>query len=282
MAAGGEATVFAADALNADGDQAIVETFRLSRDADYARLERDGDQLLTSARTARKAGAPSREQLHRAVRALRERFAAIERMDFCNAHGRQGAAEVLARLERRLAEPGHRSIRANASPQSAAAFRNRRWVTRPRPGVDRMASAWLIRRFIDPRATFAFVDQSGEADVPFDMYTGEFSHQGSLCTFETLAERFSLRNDAVDRLGHIVHDLDMKDTHYAMAEGPAVDRMVEGLQRMHTDDHVLLEQGIAMFEALARSFESGAQKRESPRRVRRPKSKRPRHGPKRR
>jgi hypothetical protein len=129
-------------------------------------------------------------------------------------------------------------------------------VTRPRPGVDRMASAWLIRRFIDPRATFAFVERPGDGDVPFDMYVGDFSHQGSLCTFETLAERFELTDAVVMRIGQIVHDLDMKDTRYATPEGPAVGRMVEGLRHLHADDQVLLDHGIEMFEALASSFRS--------------------------
>src|SRR2546429_401825 len=100
----------------------------------------------------------------------------------------------------RRAQPGWRTChpgRVSTSPRSMTDFRNGRWVTRPRPGVDRMASAWLIRRFIDPNATFAFVDQPDEADIPFDMYVGEFSHHGSMCTFETLAERFGLREASI-------------------------------------------------------------------------------------
>ncbi len=119
-----------------------------------------------------------------------------------------------------------------------------------------MASAWLIRRFIDPKATFGFVETPAKADVPFDMYTGAFSHHGSLCTFETLAQRFRLTDPAIGRIGHIVHDLDTKETRYGPAEAPAVGRLVEGLRRTHADDHALLKQGITMFEALARSFEA--------------------------
>jgi hypothetical protein len=280
VAAGGEATVFAADALNADGDQAIETAFRRSREADYAAFKREADQLLVAAGKRRGAAAFGREPFSRAVRMLRERLADIERMDFGNAAGRQAAAEALARLERRFAEftrPPAPAVAVQRRP--AADFRNRRWVTRPRPGVDRMASAWLIRRYIDPSATFAFVDQPAGADVPFDMYSGEFSHQGSLCTFETLAQRFGLRGTALERLGHIVHDLDVKESLYKAPEGPAIGRIVEGLRQMHADDHALLEQGIAMFEALARSFDSGAlagEPRRRPRRQKPPKLKRAR------
>ena len=119
-----------------------------------------------------------------------------------------------------------------------------------------MASAWLIRRFIDPKATFTFRDRPAGAEVPFDMYVGEFSHQGSLCTFETLAERFDISEPAVVRIGQIVHDLDLKENRYATPEAPAVGRLVSGLQELHTDDQVLLQHGMDMFAALANSFSS--------------------------
>ena len=119
-----------------------------------------------------------------------------------------------------------------------------------------MATAWLIRRFVDKDATFGFVQAPSGDDVPFDMYTGDFSHQGERCTFEVLAERFGVANPAVVRLAQIVHDLDMKDNRYSAPEAPAVIRMVDGLRQLHADDAALLEQGMTMFEALARSFAS--------------------------
>jgi hypothetical protein len=129
-----------------------------------------------------------------------------------------------------------------------------------------MASAWLIRRFIDPLATFAFVETPSESDVPFDMYTGEFSHRGGQCTFEVLAERFGLASKAVAKIGQIVHDLDMKDAKFSPPEAPAVGRMVEGLRVMHSDDATLLEHGITLFEALARSFDASDARRPRPER----------------
>jgi hypothetical protein len=198
--------------------------------------------------------------VRRAVRSLRDRLNATQRVDFFTAPAGQAAADAVTAIERRLA--GAPVERKEVDVRfSAKDFTNRRWVTRPRPGVDRMASAWLIRRFIDPRATFGFVDRPGESEVPFDMYDGDFSHQGKLCTFETLAERFGVADAVVVQLGQIVHDLDLKDARYGAPEGPAVGRMVEGLRQLHPDDPTLLEQGIAMFEALARSFESSAPRR---------------------
>ena len=118
-----------------------------------------------------------------------------------------------------------------------------------------MASAWLIRRFIDPKAVFAFVETPAESDVPFDMYAGGFGHRGELCTFEVLCEEFGIAAAPVTRIAQIVHDLDLKENKYGAPEAPVIGRMVEGLRAVHADDAALLEQGIGMFEALARSFE---------------------------
>ena len=137
-----------------------------------------------------------------------------------------------------------------------AAYRSRRWVTRPRPGIDRFASAWLIRRFINPKARFAFAADAEAARknhpraVPFDMFGVEFGHQGTECTFETLIRRFKLRAPGLDALARLVHTVDLKDDRYVVPEAAAVQRLVEGLRRVHADDDVLLERGIEMIEAL--------------------------------
>jgi len=129
------------------------------------------------------------------------------------------------------------------------------WLTRARPGVDRMSSAWLIRRFIDPNAAFAFGDApNSEAMIPFDMFGVEFGHHGTSCTFETIVQRFGIKDPGVNWLGRIVHDLDLKESSYGAPEKDTVGRMVEGLRRMHRDDQRLLDEGIAMFEALYQSY----------------------------
>jgi hypothetical protein len=251
-AMGGEATVFVADALDENGRDDIVAAFQRARDADYRTLKRDADRMLSSARAKRQRPLSGREARSRSVQAVRERFNEIERIDFFHAPAGQAAANSIAALERVTA--GAKEPIPLAAPQlSPTEFRNRRWVTRPRPGVDRMASAWLIRRFIDAKATFGFVERPGDSDVPFDMYSGEFSHHGTMCTFETFAEHFDIADAAVARIGQIVHDLDMKETRYAPPEAPAVGRMVDGLRELYADDETLLQHGIGMFEALARS-----------------------------
>ena len=255
VALGGEATVFIADALSEDGDGEIVALFLRSRDADYRAFVRDAGRALPLARGKRAATSAGREVVERTLAGLRQRLTDIHAIDFFHAPRRQEAAMAFARLEELASSQKRALAGTNSEALSAADFQGRRWVTRPCPGVDRMASAWLIQRFIDHNPAFAFVDQPAESDLPFDMYVGEFSHQGPLCTFETLASRFGLTDVTVTRIGQIVHDLDMKESRYAAPEVPAVGRMVDGLRRIHGDDRVLLQHGIAMFEALARSFE---------------------------
>lgn len=256
VAMGGEATVFQAAVTDSVEAAALIELFRRLRADDYRRLKRDADRLLSSSRSKRRPLPTRGASLRRTIRNLRERFAEIERIDFFQAGGRDDAGASLAELER-LREPVNGVEPAAATSRLAVAdVQGRRWVTRPRPGVDRMASAWLIRRFIDPMATFAFVAKPGESEIAFDMYEGDFSHRGALCTFEAIAQHFGLSEAPVLRIGHIVHDLDLKETRYGAAETPAIGRLIDGLGQLYPDDHQLLEQGMTMFEALARSFEA--------------------------
>lgn len=257
VALGGEATVFAADAISQGGGEDIVAAFQAARAQDYRTLQKAINRTLSASSRKRQAAGSSRG-LARAVRALRDRFDALDRIDFFSAAARDETAAALSELERKLAGPRAPAPASGSgtSPMHVADFQKRRWVTRRRPGVDRMASAWLIRRFVDPKAAFAFVDKPASADVSFDMYEGGFGHRGGLCTFEVLCEEFGITAAPALRIGQIVHDLDLKENKYGAPETAVIGRMVEGLRAVHADDAALLEQGIGMFEALARSLET--------------------------
>jgi hypothetical protein len=276
VAQGGDATVFAADSVGPPGaDDELVAAFQRSRAADYSDLKAELERAV-----GKRLGHPARtrSQHRRVARALgraRERLTELERIDFFGTPARDTVLRALANAEHQIASERERAHPQRRSPRpqlDPLDFRSRRWVTRPRPGVDRMASAWLIRRFIDPQARFDFVQAPAPSDVSFDMYTGAFGHEGTLCTFETLVRRFGITNPVVMRIGHIVHDLDINDRRYAPPEAPAMARLVEGLRRLHADDHALLEQGMMMFEALAQSLDSSEATR-----VTRPGGQRPAH-----
>lgn len=262
---GGEATVFAADVVDGRGSSDLVAAFRQARGSDYAALKAEADRIAAAARRNGRRGV-DRAGTARALRGIRDRFAEIDRIDFFHAPGRDELVTMMSAIERLIHPPLRQPAERPAAKLRAGDYVKRRWVTRPRPGVDRMASAWLIRTFIDPKATFAFVNKPAPADVAFDMYEGEFSHRGPYCTYEVLTQRFGIDTPAVVHVGHIVHDLDMKEARYGVAEAPAIERMIEGLRALHRDDHELLEHGMRMFAALARAVDSPARGPERPRR----------------
>jgi hypothetical protein len=250
----GEATVFLAQAMDGRTTRELIAAFRRAREADYTHIRRDAERLLASAGRRGMRASPRRQ---RTLESLRARLAHACALDFFGAPGRLAAEAAVQQFERQREQTTTRTTRVaeKGEPRMTGKFTNRTWVTRPRPGVDRMASAWLIRRFIDPRARFQFADQPKPGTtLPFDMYGVEFGHHGNHCTFETLAQRFGVAAAPVRRLGRIVHDVDLKDDRYNSPEAPAVRHMVEGLRQMCADDHELLERGITFFEALFRSF----------------------------
>jgi hypothetical protein len=254
LAMQGQATVFVADAADEGERREIVEAFRAARSADYAELAKDVSRVSRRL-TGRGAAAGGRRP---EIAPLRQWLRAIEAIDFFSAPGGDEVRQALAQLESRMA----RKTEAAGTPLSAARsgeYQGRVWVTRARPGVDRMSSAWLIRTFIDRAATFVFAKRDETpppGQVPFDMYAGEFSHQGGRCTFEVLAERFAIDDRAVRRIADIVHDVDLKDAKYQPPEAATIAALVEGIRQAHADDAQMLQHGMAMFDALYRSFEA--------------------------
>jgi hypothetical protein len=250
-AAGGEASIFLAGTVDTWSSDELTEEFRRARETDYGSLARAVDRELAAARRKR-APRRSRQAATRIVDTLRRRLAAVEAVDFFGSAGRDRVVVLIAELQEALSG-GAGGVSHDATPR---AYAGRTWVTRPRPGIDRMGSAWLIKRFIDREARFGFVDRpptAGDA-VPFDMFGVEFTHRGEWCTFETLVHAFGIGDAAVERLATIVHDLDLKDGRFGPPEASAVGAMVDGLQALYTEDRTLLESGMTMFEALYRSF----------------------------
>ena len=134
----------------------------------------------------------------------------------------------------------------------------RTWVTRADVHVDRIASAWLIKRFIDPKARFKFVPARGytprAAELRFDMTGAEYTHVGEDCTFQTLLKRFHLGDPGLAALGEIVHDIDCKDELFKRPETSGIQSLIRGIVRATSDDLVRIERGAAMFDDLYQSF----------------------------
>ena len=259
VASGGEASILEANHLDVSGDEELVDAFKRARQADYAGLARDLETALKKAARTRQPRGQRAPALRRLSEIFRQRLTAIESTDYFASAGRDRVISLIERLHNLGGAPPE--LTRNGDSVVTHEHRDKLWVTRPRPGVDRMASAWLIRRFIDPQARFAFAADRGAVPpdaVPFDMFGVEYTHHGGDCTFETLCKRFSVRDAAVLRVGELVHDIDLKDAKFGAAEAATVGAMIDGLQLTHAADHDLLEHGIAMFESLYRSFERSA------------------------
>jgi hypothetical protein len=259
-ASGGQAIVLIARAPDQATLNEVTNAFRAARAADFAEIAVEARALLKRTGVGRPK---ARRAFTQRIRRLRERYDETVRLDFFNVDQRDEATALLDQLDQRTRRPPVSAGTATTSLDRKR-YQGRTWLTRSRPGVDRMSSAWLIQRFIDPKARFVFDDPKRAPEaIPFDTFEAEFGHHGTHCTFETLCERFGIRDPAVDRVGRIVHDLDLKESRYGEPEAPTLKMLVEGLRQTHADDEGLLRAGIDMFEALYQSMTSESKQTKS-------------------
>lgn len=253
VAGGGEAFVSEASFVEGLTDEAIESLFNTARRADYAALAGEV-RKLRSAKGGRKATS-ARESAAVGLARLRRKLEEVMAIDFFGADGREAVQEELAALSARLRGSDSR----DPAPERAVGdVRGRTWVTRSGVKVDRIASAWLIRRFIDPQARFKFVRgqayQPQEGELRFDMFEAEFTHEGDRCTFEVLVDRFGLADRALRQVAEIVHDVDLKDGRFGRPEAMGVERLVAGIAARHAQDDARIADGATVLEALYESF----------------------------
>ena len=221
-AGGGEASVCRATFVDGLTDPQIEELFRTARDAEYADLTRAAEQVESTAEIAR----------------LERRLRDITALDHFGAGGRKTAEAAMAKLKTLKKVP-----------------KKQTWITRPDVHVDRIASAWLIKRFIDPKARFVFGD-AREGAVSFDMFEGDYTHEGDRCTFETLLQRFGLEQDgALRAIAEMVHDVDMKDGKFGRDETPGFERLIAGIVKRHARDEARIERGTELLNDLYESIQ---------------------------
>jgi hypothetical protein len=252
----GQASVFEASSLHGLEDARIVDQFRKARARDYKHLLR----AIKAAQAKAKRAARRSDESAKTLRQLQAWLTGLKRIDFFSAPGRELAEAELSALER-LVQPPRQPAAVDSDSANCidpSVYQNRMWLTRSRPGVDRMASAWLISTFIDGKAQFAFADDPSDVPdaVPFDMYNLGFSHEGIMCTFEVLQAKFRIDDPAVRRISEVVHDLDLKEDRFRAIQSAGVATLIDGLQRQFEDDSELLAQGILMFNALYRGLQS--------------------------
>ncbi|MBA4373610.1 MAG: hypothetical protein C0402_12220 [Thermodesulfovibrio sp.] len=241
-------------------DSEIISLFDNQREADYKAIGINLDELERKQGSVRQGGkARNPQSVSGQFTRLLKEFEDVKKIDFF--FSREGEA-LRGRLKRFGAElnkisgtEARQQGPAAISPKVVDAYQGRLWVTRKKPFIDRMASAWLIRKYIDRKASFDFIDER-EMDsvqknaVIFDMRGGEFTHSGDLCTFEVLVKSFGLKDKTVRKMAEIVHDLDTKDEKYRSAEAKGVEDILTGIRKTAKNDQDVLEKGMQVFEML--------------------------------
>jgi hypothetical protein len=238
----GEASVVSIQSIDNLSTAQLVTRFTEARARDYQELVRELQKVRAVAPHERASGRMSR---------LRARFREIVEIDFFSSPLQKRVEDLLANVD---APPAAKARGAKVRPKD---YVGRLWVTRPRPGIDRSASAWLIRKFIDKKARFAFAQEADVSPdaVPFDMFRGGFGHHGEDCTFETLRKEFRIRYARVMAIGEMVHDADLNDGKFGRKEAFGVDEVLKGFARKGMTDKELLDRGIEMIEGLYHSVQ---------------------------
>jgi hypothetical protein len=279
VAGGGEASVVEAQFVDGQTDGEIRERFRVARDEDYAKLQEEIHGIQEA--LPKKPDDTRRGEAEAHLAKLRKRFSDLQAIDFFEAGGAAEVRTQISRLETRLAPPS--AVTDGGPTWDLKDLQGRTWVTRKGMHVDRIACAWLIRRFIDPEARFRFVDPkttvARKDELRFDMFepvagakghpskmgakrarkdgvrVGEFTHEGDWCSFETLIHRLGLEDPALHALGEVIHDVDLKDAKFKRPEVSGFDRAILGVALLHTKDEARLTAGSGVLDAFYAAFQ---------------------------
>src|SRR6266851_549796 len=278
--AGGEAAVFRAGSVEGATDDEIIAAFRKARDEEFAAISADFDGLTGSIREQSRGKHLSAGRLSAHETEIDKLHAELERIaanDFFNASRRAAGFSAYERCQRAIRAAQGPRERAALSQKKAgtldvAKYQGQRWVTRRNLHIDRLASAWLIKEFIDKRPRFYFVveGETLEGAIPFDMFGAEFTHHGEDCTFETMLKRFGLSDsNALQEIAEIVHDIDLKDDKFHRLEAAGFNAIINGLSQTLRDDRKLLQQCSAIFDGLYSLLGQSTQKEKVKRNARR-------------
>lgn len=256
---GGEAAFTRVEAIDSIKDEEIRALFNERQNGEYQAIGKSLDDLETRVNSFRKGSKTQAGQtLSDQIAKVEKNYDDALKTDFFSS---QSGAVLRSRLDtlkaviNGLTGSVAKSKPAVVSSRKPGDYQGRLWVTRKRPFIDRMASAWLIRKFIDRAAVFAFMDEkdmepSAKHYIAFDVRGGEFTHTGDLCTFEVLIKSFGLKDKALRKIAEIVHDLDMKDEKYDAAEAKGLEDILTGIRMTTKDDAEALEKGMQVFEML--------------------------------
>ena len=236
---GGDSTLVRAQEIEGLTREKVVSVFNAARDQDYAALRKSLQTFI--ARRRKSDAAVAATELERFTRQFRE----LRQIDFFDSPRGHEVAMLLRRAE------GPQRAR-KLQMLDAKQYRGKTWLTRPRPEIDRVGSAWLISKFIDRKPKFVFAPTADALPgaIPFDMLDTDFSHHGNYCTFETLIRRFAISDKAVAKIGEMIHDADLDDAKFQRVEAVGIDRVLKGWAKEGLPDKEILRRGFECFDAL--------------------------------
>jgi len=239
-------------------DEDIIAVFNNQREQDYRIIEKSLEDMERKTSSVRKgAGMQGGKSLADQLNKYLREFEEIRKIDFFESTKGIALKKKFDALLKEIKGLTVSNIRQapEVSPRRIEDYQKKIWATRKKPFVDRMASAWLIKRFIDKKAAFTFIDEKdmetlGKDTVAFDVRGGEFTHAGDMCTFEMFVRTFGIKDKAVKKIAEMVHELDMKDGKYNVPEAKGIEDILTGIRKTTPDDHAALEKGRTVFEML--------------------------------
>jgi hypothetical protein len=255
---GGEGMICEANLVDGLSDQEVRGLFDAARDADYAEiasaLRTLGTELKEGSTVSPERKAEAKSQVVR----LRRRFSDVSAIDFFSATGRMTVDALLSDLDERLTEAPSAEEKEVRMSKLAEDLAGKTWVTRRGVHVDRIACAWLIRRFIDPEARFKFVAgkdyEAKPGELRFDMFKGEVTNEGDMCSFEVLLARTGMDDPALRAIAEIVHDIDLKDGKFGREQTAGIAHVVAGICMSQDDDLARIERGSALLDDTYKFF----------------------------
>jgi hypothetical protein len=258
----GDASLCEARFVDGLADEEVEALFQTARSTEYGEIAEAAHRLRKLPSPKERGAAGRRKQIEIELTKLKRRLAEVVAIDFFGAEGRETADGLVAGIEARMNKKRpEKQVDASAT-MFVDELQGKTWVTRKGIYVDRMASAWFIRRFVDPEAGFKFVPPKGYKPLPgelcFDMFEAEFTHEGDRCTLEVLIDRVGRRDPAVSRIAEIVHDIDLKDTKFGRQETSGIEQVIAGIAMAHKDDEIRLTRASAVFDDLYEYFKRKA------------------------
>ncbi len=236
-------------------DEKVISLFQSARKSDYEKIIRDANQQLADWTSGNIDHKDRAVKAHAQVEKLQRQFDSIAAIDFFKAP-EKGTANLLIKD---LAVRSTGKVTDVVAPANGLdILKAKVWVTRRNIFVDRIACGWLIRRFVDETARFKYVDSDtyapGPDEIRFDMFEGEYTHAGDLCTFEVMTRRLNLQDSGVAALAEVIHDIDLKDSKYNRGQTEGLAALLSGLAAAEPDDEKRMTQGAQLMENLYAFF----------------------------